>query len=279
MISIISLLIAMLLPSVEKARASGEQVVCQTNLRQMGIAMAGYVNEWDDWLPYYEAWYDDHHQSKLVVNPDGSWYWRKGWEDIGAVMSAYLNYSNDANSDLINTDRGLTCPSWIGQLELTGDSEYATKVRTITRIAIGQHLVPYAYNTFYLGAQWSVSSDAKEWFYRKKSYIKYPSNIITDGDNAYSFPPTNTPFHYWGLINRTAPIENSRDDKTPSTTDMLPDFRQELRYPIGERHLDGANTVCLDGHADWMRQEKWHAADADHRWRELNTPFTKRIKD
>ncbi|MBH07331.1 MAG: hypothetical protein CMJ20_13560 [Phycisphaeraceae bacterium] len=161
-ISIISLLIAMLLPSVEKARASGEQVVCQTNLRQMGIAMAGYVNEWDDWLPYYEAWYDDHHQSKLVVNPDGSWYWRKGWKDIGAVMSAYLNYSNDANSDLINTDRGLTCPSWIGQLELTGDSEYATKVRTITRIAIGQHLVPYAYNTFYLGAQWSVSSDAKE---------------------------------------------------------------------------------------------------------------------
>ena len=140
-------------------------------------------------------------------------------------------------------------------------------------------VVPYAYNTFYLGAQWSVSSDAKEWFYRKKSYIKYPSNIITDGDNAYSFPPTNTPFHYWGLINRTAPIENSRDDKTPSTTDMLPDFRQELRYPIGERHLDGANTVCLDGHADWMRQEKWHAADADHRWRELNTPFTKRIKD
>ena len=49
-ISIISLLIAMLLPSVEKARASGEQIVCATNLRQRGMAMESYINEWNDWM-------------------------------------------------------------------------------------------------------------------------------------------------------------------------------------------------------------------------------------
>ena len=74
-ISIISLLIAMLLPSVEKARASGEQIVCATNLRQMGMAMESYVNEWNDWMPYYEAWYEDHHRSKLKVDASGNWFW------------------------------------------------------------------------------------------------------------------------------------------------------------------------------------------------------------
>ncbi len=73
-ISIISLLIAMLLPSIEKAKESGRQIACQVNLRQMGVAMESYINEWNDWIPYYKAWYEDLHRSKLVVSPDGSWY-------------------------------------------------------------------------------------------------------------------------------------------------------------------------------------------------------------
>ncbi len=70
-ISIISLLIAMLLPSVEKARASGEQITCQTNLRQLSVAMETYVNDSHDmkfstgcrsatyqpWSAKYFPWY------------------------------------------------------------------------------------------------------------------------------------------------------------------------------------------------------------------------------
>ena len=76
-ISIISLLIAMLLPSVEKARASGEQIVCQTHLRQMGLALNAYVNDWDDWIPPYQSWYEDHHRAPMIVFPDGTWSWGK----------------------------------------------------------------------------------------------------------------------------------------------------------------------------------------------------------
>ena len=53
-ISIIALLVGMLLPSIEKAQDSGEQIASQANLRQMGIAMEIYIGEWDGWIPYYE---------------------------------------------------------------------------------------------------------------------------------------------------------------------------------------------------------------------------------
>ena len=42
-IAIIGTLIALLLPSLQKARQAGLRVKCASNLRQVGIAMANYV--------------------------------------------------------------------------------------------------------------------------------------------------------------------------------------------------------------------------------------------
>ena len=49
-IGIIAILIGLLLPSLNKARAQSKRVQCQSNLRQLGVMLQTYVNENNGWL-------------------------------------------------------------------------------------------------------------------------------------------------------------------------------------------------------------------------------------
>jgi prepilin-type N-terminal cleavage/methylation domain-containing protein/prepilin-type processing-associated H-X9-DG protein len=48
-IGIIAILVGLLLPAFAKARAQGKWVQCQSNLRQCGIYMQTYANNWRGW--------------------------------------------------------------------------------------------------------------------------------------------------------------------------------------------------------------------------------------
>lgn len=56
-IGIIALLIAILLPSLQRARASANAVSCASNARQIGLAMRMYAQEHKDWLPPIDTLY------------------------------------------------------------------------------------------------------------------------------------------------------------------------------------------------------------------------------
>jgi prepilin-type N-terminal cleavage/methylation domain-containing protein/prepilin-type processing-associated H-X9-DG protein len=53
-IGIIAVLIALLLPSLNKAREQAKQVQCESNLRQIGMATMQYLNDFNGW-----TWSDD----------------------------------------------------------------------------------------------------------------------------------------------------------------------------------------------------------------------------
>ena len=50
-IAIIAILAAMLLPALSRAREKARQAVCMSNLKQVGLAMMMYVQDWDEYFP------------------------------------------------------------------------------------------------------------------------------------------------------------------------------------------------------------------------------------
>ena len=60
-IAIIAILAAMLLPALSKAREKARQAVCMSNLKQIGLAMMMYAQDWDGWWPPSTVDYDATH--------------------------------------------------------------------------------------------------------------------------------------------------------------------------------------------------------------------------
>jgi prepilin-type N-terminal cleavage/methylation domain-containing protein len=94
-IGIIAVVISFLMPALTKARQQSEAVQCASNMRQCGVAMLAYADQWDGWLfptgmgwgtntVYYKTPGDDGltpgtqyvpGQTNLVRNPLHEPYW------------------------------------------------------------------------------------------------------------------------------------------------------------------------------------------------------------
>jgi len=77
-ISIVVLLVALLLPSLQRVRKRAKAVGCEANLHQWGILYAGYTSENDGYLPAWEGPIPGYQGDDWW----GSWRWR--WEMLGS---------------------------------------------------------------------------------------------------------------------------------------------------------------------------------------------------
>jgi len=85
-IGIIAVLIALLLPALNKARAEAKRVVCLSNIRQLGIGILVYCNDNKGWFPTCAAAADG---VGLLAYPDDWIHWQanRNLDDSAALSS------------------------------------------------------------------------------------------------------------------------------------------------------------------------------------------------
>ena len=126
-ISIIAILAAMLLPAIGMVRDSARTAACQSNLRQVGMAVMAYANDADGILvPYYTgyaapAW--------ATIGPVGAtWNWRgalelwdgidtgalHGWGGNGKVFSCPAQIAGKSPMSLLSRQATYSANSRLG---------------------------------------------------------------------------------------------------------------------------------------------------------------------
>ena len=224
-VSIISLLVSILLPSLQRARKQARTVVCTTNQHQIMIAYLAFVISNDDRVPVCDL-YD-------TSKPYQSWM-----QQLGPYLSRQITGSGTKG-----TTRVLICP------------EYRVSDR-ITGIPSGNFGDHTAFNTsFYMSNSFASvgvkgpQTPATAWQYKypilsKISSQSSPSEILAfmDGYNIASY--LLSPYPAWLLM--TEDIETNAPWYLPYC---------EVMY----RHI--SYTICvsyLDGHAAKLKPQEVH---------------------
>jgi prepilin-type N-terminal cleavage/methylation domain-containing protein/prepilin-type processing-associated H-X9-DG protein len=113
-ISIVAILAGMLLPAISLVRDSARQATCQSNLRQIGMAIHGYAEDWDGLL--VPSWRGAAGTPWLQMNGN-AWNWRGALEQWGGLpMGTWQGSGGNA--------RFMGCP--VQQLARTTAYKYAT---------------------------------------------------------------------------------------------------------------------------------------------------------
>ena len=116
-IGVVAMLVSMLMPSLHKAREAGRGSVCFSNLRQLGMGVMLYADDFDNWLtpPRFNVVYSTSETDNLgryVCETDTD----SNWPHYMAASSRNIHFSNAPRLKYINGNMGdpgsvFTCPS------------------------------------------------------------------------------------------------------------------------------------------------------------------------
>jgi prepilin-type N-terminal cleavage/methylation domain-containing protein/prepilin-type processing-associated H-X9-DG protein len=229
-IGIIALLISILLPSLNQARRQANQVKCAANLRQMGLALTMYINDWK----YYPGCRNASNGANYAVWPTRLRAYMKG------SMGVFRCPQQEGNFEWV--------PNEPPQAPFATDADTGFGYRKGENLLVdGIRKITYGYNDWgaydpkFTGAKFVAGADAN----------RHPG-LGADLNNAAS--PQARVLKASLVRNATALIVIADNSPKPGwgyTYNLDPNEPEE--FP-GKIHKEGANVLHGDGHVDWNRQ-------------------------
>jgi len=217
-VAIIAILAALLMPALSRAKAEGQRTCCLNNLRQIGVFMQMYTDDYRDTFPA--------HRNQGLDTSDAEPSLTNWW---GANVVTY----GGGRSNLFHD------PAITGKMLENG---------TAWQWNFDCNLVGYGYNGFFLGhhpyGDWELSVGGIDFSGGdsfKRSGIVCPSDSLVIGDKEpYGDPPSWSCSLWW-------------EDAC-----MIPAVVEHSGFPDYEgvepnRHLGMAVMSFNDGHSEWRK--------------------------
>ena len=237
-IGIIAVLVALLMPSLNRAREHARQVQCLSNIRQLGMAFVMYANENRDRFPRAAP---QGSAGGLPPKPHDwvHWNWFGVVAGRGLATSAIAPYTGGFCAEL------LRCPS----------DDVETRVRNLGGWAVeGKYTFSYAMNQYMQWYQETVSPVPNDPRYElKRAAMRNSSEKILLFEEDYftvddgNFLP-DAPLASYNLL-------SIRHDRRKSQPDNVAG-----PFPPNPNHR--GNAAFVDGHAEYV--PRVYAHDAAH---------------
>jgi prepilin-type processing-associated H-X9-DG protein len=245
-IAIIAILLAILLPSLGRAREQSRGAYCLSNLRQIGTAIRLYASEHDDYTPPRGIGSAD--PSQHWAGPPHYPSWASAvWTDQ-IVLGQYAGSTNGDNENpeyiFMNVKRrsAFVCPS----------DRFHQVSSDVT------------YGSYAMGLNFTYASPSSRYKYLWKTskIISQTTELVVVDGFITSLAP--------GAWGDPYPFPGSRDDAGTYTWNMQYDANApDSYYNWSKRHNNGGtNALFLDGHATYLAdlRQAYQAKELELHW-------------
>ena len=230
-IGIIAILVALLLPAINKAKSVGQKATCISNQKQLQMAHTMFSDDHGDKILYSSAW---------KYEKCAPYAWMSG----SLNLSQYGNRARWLKQSPIFNYVGSTTKDNTGVFKCPADKDM---VRITNKYGVLKELVPrhrsYSINIHVGGwSGWPVKRD-REWrIYHKQQDIEVPSNIFTFIEMPFEFINAGC---FRVVMNEGPPTHKVYDMDVP-----------------GNYHIDGTALAFVDGHVETKRWLDQRTIDA-----------------
>ncbi len=259
-ITIIALLLALLVPSLKRAKEIAKRVVCSSGLKQVGMGMRMYAENYSDRLPPDYVYVDGEKQKEnhpYVVYRGDKDPWIKEKKPDGSIVAYPLRVAWLYEKKFVPDAKVFYCPGNIEKL--------------------------YRYETYIRPSPWgSLPQEGN--YHKPRGFIKPDSDENQWVRSGYAYYPTDPTSDKtdWNVSSNTNPIYCPEDpterfdllDRSiPYMTDTI-NSKSGLAHKSGIKTVGGRSTVvnaglnCLykDGHVFFANDRNIFADGQWDRW-------------